>query len=250
MTILDDNRKAFSVHIRVDRHAFAGDALFEDFDLQLPAGRWTCLLGPSGVGKTQLLRLILGLEHGAQGCRVSCSDGRSLTDRVAYMAQSDLLLPWLNLLDNVTLGNRLRRQSADRRRALELLKAVGLDQRHRERPAALSGGMRQRAALARTLMEDRAVVIMDEPFSAVDAISRLRLQDLACTMLRGRTVLLVTHDPLEALRVGHHVHVLSGRPAKLGQALTPPGTPPRAPGDEDVLAMQAALLQRLAEAVA
>ena len=103
----------------------------------------------------------------------------------------------------------------DREAARGLLRAVGLAEAEDKRPAALSGGMRQRAALARTLMEDRPVVLMDEPFSALDAITRLEIQDLAARLLTGHSVLMVTHDPLEALRLGHRILVMSGRPAQL-----------------------------------
>jgi putative hydroxymethylpyrimidine transport system ATP-binding protein len=105
--------------------------------------------------------------------------------------------------------------------------------------------MRQRAALARTLMEDRPVVLMDEPFSGLDALTRLRLQALAAELLAGRTVLLVTHDPLEALRLGKHVLVMNGRPAKLSTLPDLPGAPPRDPGDPEVQAAYCAILRRL-----
>ena len=105
--------------------------------------------------------------------------------------------------------------------------------------------LRQRVALARTLMEDRPVVLMDEPFSGLDSIGRLRLQDLAAELLDRRTVLLVTHDPLEALRLGHQVHVLSGRPALLDRALQPDGPRPRDPGDPALLTLQGELIGRL-----
>ncbi len=130
------------------------------------------------------------------------------------MSQKDLLLPWLSVLENVRLGARLRGETSDTTpRALSLLKAAGLATRANDRPDTLSGGMRQRAALARTLMEDRPVVLMDEPFSAVDPLTRLGLQDLAARMLAGRTVIFVTHDPMEALRLGYRVLVLNGNPA-------------------------------------
>jgi putative hydroxymethylpyrimidine transport system ATP-binding protein len=167
------------------------------------------------------------------------------------MAQRDLLFPWLSVLDNVTLGCRLRRDadpSSSRERAMVLLNSIGLAANGADLPDALSGGMRQRAALARTLMEDRPVLLMDEPFSAVDAITRVRLQNLAARLLGGRTVLLVTHDPLEALRLGHRIHVMSGRPANLGDAFEPPGPPPRDVDDPRILELQGDLLRRLAAA--
>lgn len=229
-----------------------GVVLFENFRFRLDGGRWTCLLGPSGVGKTSLLRLIAGL---APGALVAADDGLPLDGRVALMAQQDLLLPWLPVADNVILGYRLRgAPQAERRRRREqaraLLARVGLEAQAEALPATLSGGMRQRAALARTLMEDRPIVLMDEPFSALDAITRHRLQDLAAELLVGRTVLLVTHNPLEALRLGHRLHVLGGRPATARPPIVPKGHPPRDPADPTLLAQQAELLRDLARSSA
>ena len=248
----DADPVSLSVSIEDARLVYGDDPLFDGLGVTLAGGQWTCLLGSSGIGKSSLLRLLLGLEEGnGAGGTVSCSDRRPLSGRAAYMAQRDLLLPWLSVLDNVTLGCRLRRDpdpSSSRDQAMALLKSIGLAANGADRPDALSGGMRQRAALARTLMEDRPVVLMDEPFSAVDAITRVRLQNLAARLLAGRTVLLVTHDPLEALRLGHRIHVMSGRPATLGDALEPPGTPPRDVDDPRILEMQGDLLRRLAAA--
>ena len=240
-----------SVHVRDARVAYNGTVYFDGLDVELPAGQWTCLLGPSGVGKSTLLRLILGLEAPAgNGGTVTCSDGVALAGRAAFMAQRDLLFPWLSVLDNLTLGSRLRGPLGARRsaepRARELLARIGLAENALDAPDTLSGGMRQRAALARTLMEDRSVVLMDEPFSALDAITRVRLQNLAAELLAGHTVLLVTHDPLEALRLGHRIHVMTGRPARLGEPLEPAAPPPRDIADASVLEMQADLLGRLA----
>jgi len=148
----------------------------------------------------------------------------------------------------VTLGARLRHEPQPKDEAERLLARVGLTQAARLRPAALSGGMRQRAALARTLIERRPVVLMDEPFSALDAITRLELQSLAAELLHGRTVLLITHDPLEALRLGHRVLVMAGRPARLETAIEPHGRPPRDPADPEVLQLQGELLARLSHA--
>ncbi len=237
--------------VRASRLAFGRRVVFDGLTLRLKAGRWTCLLGPSGVGKSSLLRLIAGLLPGSGDSLAACADGRPLGGRIAYMAQEDLLLPWLDVLGNVTFGHRLRREkrSGDLRdRALSLLERVGLQGRWADRPDTLSGGMRQRVALVRTVLENRPLVLMDEPFSALDAITRVRLQDLFAELLRGRTVLLVTHDPLEALRLGHRIHVLAGSPASLGSPLEPPGDPPRDLLNPDVLRLQGELLARLSEA--
>lgn len=224
---------------------YEGAALFDQLDFALAGGQWTCLLGPSGVGKSSLLRLIAGLVTDATG-EIACDDGGTLANRIALMAQQDLLLPWLTALDNVVVGHRLRGQPPPFADAANLLARLGLGAAIHLRPAALSGGMRQRVALARTLIENRPIVLMDEPFSGLDAITRLRLQTLAAEELRGRTVLLVTHDPLEALRLGHRVFVMTHRPAQLSEPLTPPGSPPRNPGDTALLRLQAELLDRLA----
>jgi putative hydroxymethylpyrimidine transport system ATP-binding protein len=222
-----------SAHIVLDGHVVA-----ENLSLDFAAGRTTCLLGRSGVGKTSLLRYLAGLLPGT-----------APAGPVAYMAQRDLLLPWLSVLDNVLLGHRLRRNETVRRsaepRARSLLAEVGLGDRLDALPQTLSGGMRQRAALARTLCEDRRIVLMDEPFGHLDAVTRFDLQDLAARLLEGRTVVMVTHDPLEALRMGHEIRVLSGNPLAPGPLIAPVGAVPRDPADPELLALQARLIQEL-----
>ncbi len=252
MTIEGAPDRAPAIHIRGARLAYGGRTVFDDLSLDLPAGRTTCLLGPSGVGKTSLLRLIAGLAPAGTRGTVESGDGASLEGRIAWMAQTDLLLPWLSVVENAVLGFRLRGDTPAlahaRRRATDILADLGLGDRIGDRPATLSGGMRQRVALARTLVEQRPVVLMDEPFAQLDAITRLSLQDLSATWLRGRTVLLVTHDPLEAARLGHLVHVMTGSPATPGDAIVPDDVPPRPPAAPATLAIQATLLRRLADA--
>lgn len=229
---------------------FAGDAtldgapLFTGLDLALLPARWTCLLGVSGVGKTTILRMIAGLETGAvlQGT-IAAADGMPLVGRVAYMAQSDLLLPWATVRENVALGARLRGEPVDWTRAEALIREVGLTAHAEKKPHALSGGQRQRVALARTLMEDRAVILLDEPFSALDARTRAEMQELAHRLLGGRTVLLVTHDPAEAARLGDRIVVMTE--AGLTEMIPPPGRAPRAVDDPDYLKAQARLLSVL-----
>ena len=196
-------------------HAIDGRTLFEGITLTLTAAEWTCLLGPSGVGKSTILRLILGLDTaGTFSGTIDASDGQTLESRISYMAQSDLLLPWLTVLENTVLGARLRDEKPDMSRAQDLLARVGLSDHQTKKPAALSGGMRQRAALARTLMEDRPIVLLDEPFSALDAGTRADMQELAAEVLIGKTVMLVTHDPGEAARMAHQIVLLTRSEAK------------------------------------
>jgi len=239
------------VHLSNAHVRWGAEVLFDGLNITLATGQWTCLLGPSGVGKSMLLRLILGLSAAKPGISgvVECSDGAALPGRVSYMAQRDLLMPWLSVIQNVCIGSRFRGEQQNFEAAHAHLKAVGLSDSVDAMPATLSGGMRQRAALARTLMEDHPVVLMDEPFSALDAITRVRLQDMAAEALKGRTVLLVTHDPLEALRLGHSIHVMSGRPARVDEPLVLSSDVPRHVDDGEILALQGELLHRLAEAV-
>ncbi|HSA82562.1 MAG TPA: ABC transporter ATP-binding protein [Geminicoccaceae bacterium] len=238
---------SFDVTVRQASLSYAGAALFQRLDFTLHGGQCTCLLGPSGVGKSSLLRLIAGLLAPEEG-EVACSDQRPLAGRLAWMGQDADLLPWLPVMGNITLGARLRGERANPAAAEALLARVGLGGQRDQLPATLSGGQRQRAALARTLMEDRPVVLMDEPFSALDAITRARLQALAARLLQGRTVLLVTHDPLEALRLGHRIQVMAGQPARIEPPICPAGAPPRDLHDPALLARQGDLLARLADA--
>ncbi len=224
--------------------SFGGAPVFENLSFTAPPGQFLALLGPSGVGKTSLLRIIAGLEAPDAGS-VEATDGEPLAGRIAYMAQQDLLLPWASALDNVMLGATLRGAAKNPGRARELLARVGLQGREAVLPAQLSGGQRQRAALARTLYEQRPIVLMDEPFSALDAITRARIQNLAAELLSGCTVLLITHDPMEACRLGHQLLVLSGNPARLSAPISVPGLPPRAADDDSVLHTQAQLMRAL-----
>jgi len=234
-----------ATYIEGARLSYDGEVLFDGVDMRLAGGGWTCLLGKSGVGKSSLLRLIAGLENDAQADEIAIAGAADGAGRIACMAQRDLLMPWLTLAENVAIGERLRggAKGGGLGRARDLLSRVGLGAEASFYPDSCSGGMRQRAALARTLFEDRPVVLMDEPFSAVDAITRLELQDLAAEMLSGRTVLLVTHDPLEALRLGDRIFVMSGRPAVLTPLdQLPPGAAPRRIDEDGMAAAQAAIL--------
>lgn len=218
--------------------------LIDSFDLRLPAGQWSVLLGPSGVGKTSLLRLIAGLPCAARlEGGITAFDGAPIATRVAMMAQDDQLLPWASALDNVTICARLRGERPQPDRAMTLLAEVGLEGLQARRPAQLSAGQCQRVALARTLYEDRAIVLLDEPFSALDAMTRHTMQDLAARLLAGRTVVLITHDPAEAVRLADCAWVLTR--SGIMPCTLPPDTPPRAPEVAATIAAQAALLQRM-----
>ncbi|PQO23306.1 ABC transporter ATP-binding protein [Rhodobacteraceae bacterium WD3A24] len=218
--------------------------LLRELALEMPAARWSCLLGPSGVGKSTIGRLIAGLP-GPQRLdgTLQSSDRAALAGRVAFLAQDGQLLPWADLVHNVTIGTRLRGERPDKARARELLAEVGLEGLESRRPASLSGGQRQRVVLARTLIEDSPIVVLDEPFSALDAATRVAMQDLAARILRGRTVVLITHEPLEAVRLADRAWLLGPEGAEamsLPEAEAPRDY--RAPGTLDA---QSRLLARL-----
>lgn len=220
--------------------------LFAPLSLTLAAGKWTCLLGGSGVGKSTLLRLICDLPTVADfSGAISARDDHPVANRVAYMAQSDLLLPWATVSENALLGTRLRGDTADTERLARILARVGLTDHAHKKPSELSGGQRQRVALARTLMEDKPVILLDEPFSALDAQTRAAMQDLAVETLAGKTVLIVTHDPAEAARLGHAITVMT--PEGLTHFEPPSATIPRPIDDTETLTCQANLLRHLRE---
>jgi putative hydroxymethylpyrimidine transport system ATP-binding protein len=223
---------------------FGARTIFTGLNLTIAPGQFVVLLGTSGVGKSSLLKIVAGLARPTAGS-VTTTQGGALSGHVAYMGQTDLLYPWLTVVGNVTVGARLRRQTPDRARAMHLLERVGLADRAAALPSELSGGMRQRAAIARTLYEDRPIVLMDEPFSALDSFTRAHVQNLAAELLGGRTVLMITHDPLEACRLGHHLVVMSGAPAMLGPPVTVRGATPRAPDDPELLRTQGRLMTLL-----
>jgi putative hydroxymethylpyrimidine transport system ATP-binding protein len=228
--------------------AFAHHVIFSDFHLEIKASQWVCILGSSGVGKTSLLKLILALLPLRQG-KIEASDGKPLKNRIAYMAQQDLLMPWLSILDNALLGYRLRGQGVKRssmiNQAEQLFTQVGLPHVLSLKPADLSAGMRQRVALVRTLMEDRPIVLMDEPFSALDMVTRFKMHELTSELLKEKTVLFITHDPLEAIRLADVIYVMHGTPAKLSEPIVPEGKRVRDLSNEKTLNLYSTLFQLL-----
>lgn len=231
--------------IRLEGSASINSApLFAPLTLKLGAGQWTCLLGGSGVGKSTVLRLISGLATGARfDGSVTATDGIEIASRVAYMAQDDLLLPWASVSQNVLLGARLRSDTPDTERMHRIIDRVGLTEHATKKPAALSGGQRQRVALARTLMEDKPIILLDEPFSALDAQTRAAMQDLAAELLQNKTVLIVTHDPAEAARLGHAIIVMTA--TGLTHCPPPSTAIPRPIDHLETLECQASLLRQL-----
>lgn len=223
---------------------FSGMPLFEGLNLAISTGKTTCILGPSGCGKSTLLKLIASNPDITYRGDITFSPP---DQEVSWMGQNDLLLPWMTLHDNVMLGARLRGEvnRYTEKKASGLLHSAGLAKYEQALPAQLSGGMRQRGALLRTLMEERSLLLMDEPFSALDALTRLKLQDLTVAMTRGKTVLLVTHDPLEALRMGDEIIIFSGMPARAETFTDLPGKVPRHAAAPETARLHDRLLRKL-----
>lgn len=202
--------------IRIDRLSKrfgAGPLVLDDVNLSIESGEFVCLLGASGCGKSTLLNLIAGLDAPTSGSIDVPAEG------AAVMFQESALMPWLTARQNVELALRLRGvpRTARRGEALELLDIVNLADAAEKRPHELSGGMRQRVALARALAQDRPVLLMDEPFAALDAITRDLLHEELERVWRrtGRTIVFVTHNVREAARLGQRVVLLSSRPGRV-----------------------------------
>lgn len=234
------------------RHAFlAYDnvVLFDDFNLTLTAGKCTCLLGPSGIGKSTLLRMIANLITNNTHFKgeIKTDNELPVSQQISYMAQNDLLMPWLTALDNTLISTRLTGNATDdlTARAKELFEKVGLKGAENKYPRELSGGMRQRVALVRTLLQEKPIVLMDEPFSGLDAITRMQLQILTAHLLKNHTVLLVTHDPIEALCLADEIYIMSGEPAKLSSPFELKTDTPRDMAAPEVIQNQAKLFHAL-----
>ena len=190
-----------------------GPAVLDGVDARLGQGEFVALLGASGCGKSTLLNIIAGLELPSSGALEIPREG------AAFMFQDPALFPWLTARGNVELALKLRGEgkAARRRRATELLELVHLGEAAGKRPHELSGGMRQRVALARALSQDRQLLLMDEPFAALDAITRDLLHEELERIWRetGRTIVFVTHNVREAVRLGQRVLLLSSRPGRV-----------------------------------
>jgi ABC-type nitrate/sulfonate/bicarbonate transport system ATPase subunit len=206
----------------------------ERVSLRIAPGEVLAVVGPSGCGKTTLLELLCALQSPDSGT-IACGPA-------ALMPQRDLLLPWLSAVDNAALALRIAglRRAEARRRAAAMFAELGLDGFQDVPPHELSGGMRQRVAFLRTLLSGKQVLCLDEPFGALDAITRGEMQEWLAGMLarEARTVVLVTHDVEEAILLADRVAVLSPRPGRVIAQLEVEVARPRARTDAEVIAMR------------
>jgi len=238
--------------IRIDglgkRFGDRAPLVLDDVTLHVAEGEFVCLLGASGCGKSTLLNLIAGLDRPSTGTIEVPADG------AAVMFQESALMPWLSARHNVELALKLRGVPRGERRskALELLDVVNLADAAEKRPHELSGGMRQRVALARALAQDRKVLLMDEPFAALDAITRDLLHEELERVWRetGRTIVFVTHNVREAARLGERVVLLSSRPGRVAGEWRLDASGPRRIESPEVSAVSIEITERLRKEIA
>jgi ABC-type nitrate/sulfonate/bicarbonate transport system ATPase subunit len=198
--------------------------------LLVPQGQFVSLIGPSGCGKSTIFNVTAGLQEPSEGrVFIDGVDATGTIGRVGYMLQKDLLLPWRTLTDNIILGMEIQgvNLTEARARALPLLRRYGLSGFENAYPNTLSGGMRQRAALLRTLLFDADVILLDEPFGALDAQTKARMQEWLLQLWSDfhKTVVFVTHDVEEAIFLSDEVHVMRARPGRIIETI--PVTLPR-----------------------
>jgi NitT/TauT family transport system ATP-binding protein len=214
------------VHHTYFTKASATTAL-SDITLQVEEGEFVSFLGPSGCGKTTLLSIIAGLIKPTQGTILLDNKPLSGTkNQIGYMLQQDYLFPWKTIEENILLGLKLSNQLNDKtkRAALDLLKQIGLSGIEKQLPKQLSGGMRQRAALVRTLATEPKLLMLDEPFSALDYQTKLKLEDLVSKTLDefGKTAILVTHDIGEAIAMSDRIVLFSPSPGRVHRVFQMP----------------------------
>lgn len=213
---------SFLVVEHVSHTYFSKDAATEalrDIHLTIEEGEFVSFIGPSGCGKTTLLSIIAGLFQPTYG-NVFIENQQVYGNKelsIGYMLQQDYLFPWKTIEENITLGLKLLNKHVDMSIASKLLQDVGLPPVEKKYPRELSGGMRQRVALARTLAVDPKILLLDEPFSALDYQSKLKLENLVSKMLKqyNKTAILVTHDIGEAIAMSDRIYLFSARPGKI-----------------------------------
>ena len=231
---------------------FDGTPVIADFCLTVPQNGFVALIGPSGCGKSTLFDLLMGVVPMEAGT-VRWLDQKvtDLSHIAAYMQQSDLLLPWLGLADNARLPADIAGvpRAASKRRVDELFHRLGLAGFEAYLPSMVSGGMRQRCALARTLMFGRDLVLLDEPLSALDAITRRDLQQMLRLLQAefNKTILMVTHDIEEALVLADELFVLTNPPMRVAARLSIAASHPRQVEDPALLAIKHRVLAMLEE---
>ncbi|WP_067725643.1 ABC transporter ATP-binding protein [Oceanobacillus damuensis] len=214
----------------VSHHYFSKNSYtkaLNNISMSVKEGEFIALLGPSGCGKSTLLSIMAGIIPNTEG-RVLLQ-GKEIGDSemgIGYMLQQDYLFPWKTIIDNVLLGPKINQTTSDelKERAVKLLEEVGLKDVSEKYPNELSGGMRQRAALVRTLINDPKILLLDEPFSALDYQTKLKLEDLVSDLLKTyhKTAILVTHDIGEAIAMSDRIFMMDSNPGTIAKTYNVP----------------------------
>jgi sulfonate transport system ATP-binding protein len=238
--------RGLSLTIRGLRKSFGDNEVLRGVDLHIPAGQFVAIVGRSGCGKSTLLRLIAGLDAPTAGTIAFSEQPRAQDLRVMF--QEPRLLPWARVLSNVEVGLGRERKSADAQaRAEHALVEVGLDDKRGQWPAVLSGGQKQRVALARALVSQPRVLAFDEPLGALDALTRISMQQLLGRVWRdqGFTAILVTHDVSEAVALADRVLVIED--GRIAQDVVIDLPRPRRRGSAELAELEGAILKHLLE---
>jgi ABC-type nitrate/sulfonate/bicarbonate transport system ATPase subunit len=198
--------------------------VLDNISLHANTGEFVSVIGPSGCGKSTLLHIIAGIDQANNGIiKIDGDEKAQRLGNVGYMQQKDLLFPWRTVLDNVILGLELKgiTRPVARQKALEHMEEFGLKGFENQYPFVLSGGMRQRASFLRSVLLHQDIMLLDEPFGALDALTRHQMQEWLVNLWRklGNTIILVTHDTDEALLLSDKVYVMSARPARIVMSL-------------------------------
>jgi len=229
---------------------FDTHTILDNFQLTVPVNGFTVMIGPSGCGKSTLLDLLTGVITGESGeITWHGKTMPNLGDNAAYMQQKDLLLPWFSLLENSLLPAMVFGQDIEpaRKRAVLLFRRMGLHGFEKYLPNAVSGGMRQRCALVRTLMFNRELVLLDEPLSALDAITRSKLQSLLLLLQSefNKSILMITHDIEEALLLADELLVLTPAPMRIQEKFSITSPKPRRASDPRIIEIKEHVLEQL-----
>ncbi len=217
-------------------------------NLKIDDGEFLCILGESGCGKTTLLRILAGLEIPTSGKAII--DGKQITSpdfKRGVVFQKPNLLPWLSVEKNISLGFKIRNEKFNKEKIDNIIKLVGLEGFEKAKPSNLSGGMAQRVAIARALVSDPDILLMDEPFGALDALTRLKLQsELTKIWLnRGITIIFITHDIDEAVTLATRILVMTPRPGRIGRVAQVPLEYPRSRISEEFIRLKSIISEEL-----
>lgn len=247
VNIAEDESMSTILDIRVDRKAFGDDVILQSIELRLAARETVALLGPSGCGKSTLLRIAAGLDRDFRGAVSHDGAPGEGEGGVAFVFQEPRLMPWLTVAQNVGFADGER---ADHAWISQLLAEVGLAGFEHSLPKQLSGGMAQRVAIARGLYSRPRILLLDEPFSAVDAFTRMKLQDLLLDLAHQHAIslLLVTHDIDESLYLGDRVLIMGSRPGLIRDEIKVDLPRPRRRADPCLAELKARALAELHEA--